>query len=167
MSVMHSQLDKLMDRLVIERAIDPIVCRQIEAVLRKYDASVQVATVDNLVARPMSFRISPAECEATARRIIAGRSAAAATCRGCDGTGWAYIPGVDITDRGEVTPCHQCQRERAASWRNEQRDYRAAWRTVTVDILTVEQHREANDASESVKERLRSLKLWSPKWGGQ
>jgi excinuclease UvrABC ATPase subunit len=166
MSVMSSQLDRLMDRLVVERAIDTITIRQIEAVLRKYDANVQTATVDNLIARPTSFRITAAECEATARRIIAGRTADAHKCQACDGTGWAYIPGVDVTDRGEVTPCHQCQRERAAGWRTEMSTYRSVMRHATVDILTAEQHRDANEAGESVKDRLRSLKLWSPKWSG-
>ena len=156
MSVMNSQPDGLMDRLVVERAIDSIVCRQIEAVLRKYDASVQVATVDNLIARPMSFRVTPSECEATARRIIAGRSASAQKCQACDGTGWKYLAGADITDRGEVIPCHQCQRERATGWRNEQAAYRATWRTVTVDVLDDGERRAADDERDRVLTAMRA-----------
>lgn len=148
--VMHSHLDRLMDRLVVERSVDPVIARLIEAVLRTYDATIQSATVENLLARPMSFRITPAECDATAKRIIASRNAASVRCGRCDGSGWEFIAGVDITDRGEVTPCHQCQRERAAGWRAEQAAYRATWKTTTVDVLVGDERRAADDERDRV-----------------
>jgi hypothetical protein len=110
MSVMSSQLDGLMDRLVVERAIDTITVRQIEAVLRKYDASVQTATVDNLIARPSSVKIMPAEVEATAKRIVMAKTADRQVCGLCEGTG--------MTEDAERAwaPCRQCRPEDRRDW---------------------------------------------------
>jgi hypothetical protein len=138
---------QLLDRLAF--SLDEITLRQCWAVLVAYDSTIRVATVDDLIGR--NRRPTPHEVDATAKRIIATRLGHGHDCIACDSTGWKYHEPDSQHNRGSVSPCPQCQRERAAGWRAEVKSWQAGQRSTVVPNLTADECKAADAVAAQVR----------------